>query len=146
MFDNILSREEFITQLDQCREFPESDAALHLSRSDEAMRHEVQRLTGELAGLKRIEVVRSYREMVYQWIGRMEAELAALRSRLEAAERDTKRLDWKLANRHMSLSPCGTAGEYAVWDRSRGLVIAGKGKTPREAIDDAIAASEGKTA
>jgi hypothetical protein len=56
-----------------------------------------------------------------------ESELAAEQSRL----------DWLLARSHMSVHGSEKRG-WVVCDQSNGLTIAGRGKTGREAIDNAM--------
>lgn len=51
---------------------------------------------------------------------------------------DTERLDFLIDNRHMSLSPPSPKGELVVWDQSKGLEMAGRGASAREAIDNAM--------
>lgn len=61
-----------------------------------------------------------------------------LEERLTKAEGDTKRLDWLIAGGgHFFVRECKN-GAAVVWDQSNGLTIAGRGKTARDAIDEAM--------
>lgn len=62
------------------------------------------------------------------------ADRADPKDKLAAEE---ARLDWLLARSHMSVHGSDQRG-WVVCDQSNGLTIAGRGKTGREAIDDAI--------
>lgn len=64
------------------------------------------------------------------------SELAALRVRLEAHEKDTARLEWLMRNRHKLLQVF--PDKAVVWDQSNGLRCVGKGDTGRDAIDAAM--------
>lgn len=79
-------------------------------------------------------------------ISERNSEIVALREQLraatEAGKADKARLDWWFVNRNASLSPVSPKGEYAVWDQSNGLRVAGKGKTQRAAIDAAMQAAQ----
>lgn len=65
-----------------------------------------------------------------------------LRIAREGAE-DTKRLDFLVEMRHMKVMGNSERG-FVVWDQSHGLEAVGKGRTAREAIDDAMNRSHGK--
>jgi len=64
-------------------------------------------------------------------------EIRALSAELDAARADTARLDWLLARSHMSVHGNDERG-WVICDRSTGLTIAARGKTAREAIDNAM--------
>ncbi|GAB7525372.1 hypothetical protein [Paraburkholderia sp. 2C] len=62
--------------------------------------------------------------------------LETLQRERDEAVRDTTRLDWLLANKHMHAQ--GGKHGWRVWDCGDGLQTAGEGSTARAAIDDAI--------
>jgi len=78
------------------------------------------------------ELERVSRDNYHQFVRDMVREMV---NEIKALREDKARLDWWLANHHMTIA--GGKSGFVVWDQSNGLTVAGKGENARAAIDAA---------